>query len=168
MLYYVNTKIPKTLFRQVREPKLPQLQRAQEIYPISPTTCVMLEMTFRTARYLFRFFTQNNNNISLYFYWDQYNFNFRSPQLLELLTSLLSNNQKVSSTAGKLAANGYVIFKTIKGMYCRLCQTFDKRPFGRDKWNREPSVRFRLQSVKEHKQTVAHKEWKPNVRRLQT
>ena len=43
-------------------------------------------------------------------------------------------------------------------MYCRLCQTFDKRPFGRDTWNREPSVRFRLQSVKENEQTVAHKD----------
>ena len=28
------------------------------------------------------------------------------------MSHLLSNNQKVSSTAGKLAANGYVIFKT--------------------------------------------------------
>ena len=43
-------------------------------------------------------------------------------------------------------------------MYCRLCQKFDKRPFGRDTWNREPSVRFRLQSVKAHEQTVAHKD----------
>ena len=43
-------------------------------------------------------------------------------------------------------------------MYCRLCQTFDKRPFGRDTWNRETSVRFRLQSVEEHEQTVAHKD----------
>ena len=30
-----------------------------------------------------------------------------------------------------------------KGMHCRLCQKFDERPFGRDAWNREPSVRFR-------------------------
>ena len=44
-----------------------------------------------------------------------------------------------------------------EGMYCKLCQTYDKRPFNRDVWNKALCTRIRLRSVVAHKKTEAHR-----------
>lgn len=44
------------------------------------------------------------------------------------------------------------------GMFCKMCKKYDKTPFGKGKWNTEPCVRIRLESVKDHEETVEHKD----------
>ena len=41
------------------------------------------------------------------------------------------------------------------GMFCLLCQMYDKRPFNHT-WNKVPCSRLRLQSVTAHERSAAH------------
>ncbi|XP_006813061.1 zinc finger protein 862-like [Saccoglossus kowalevskii] len=45
-----------------------------------------------------------------------------------------------------------------EGMFCRLCQKFNKRPFDRDTWNVTACKRIRLSSIKDHEQISAHRD----------
>ncbi len=43
------------------------------------------------------------------------------------------------------------------GMFCTLCQKYNKQPFARDTWNKTPCRRFRFQSILKHECSAAHK-----------
>nr|XP_006818252.1 PREDICTED: zinc finger protein 862-like [Saccoglossus kowalevskii] len=45
-----------------------------------------------------------------------------------------------------------------EGMYCKLCQKYNMCPYDRDTWNKTPSRRIRLCTVKEHEQTTGHRD----------
>ena len=36
------------------------------------------------------------------------------------------------------------------GMFCLLCQKYDKHPYNQDVWNKNPSSRIRLQNILNH------------------
>ena len=44
------------------------------------------------------------------------------------------------------------------GMFCLLCQKYDKRPYDRDVWNKSPCSRIRLQSILNHEKSAAHQD----------
>ena len=44
------------------------------------------------------------------------------------------------------------------GMFCLLCQKYDKRPYDRDVWNKNPCSRIRLQSILNHEKSSAHQD----------
>ena len=44
------------------------------------------------------------------------------------------------------------------GIFCLLCQKYDKRPFNHDNWNKLPCTRLRLQSITAHEHSAAHKD----------
>jgi len=44
------------------------------------------------------------------------------------------------------------------GMFCLLCQKYNKCPFDRDTWNKTPCSRIRLQSIVNHEKTAAHRD----------
>ncbi|XP_070537589.1 protein FAM200B-like [Ptychodera flava] len=50
----------------------------------------------------------------------------------------------------------WLYYRQDEGMYCKLCQKYNKRPFDRDTWNKTPCRRLRLGSVKEHEQSAGH------------
>lgn len=74
--------------------------------------------------------------------------------------SVLLKKQKLSTKFYKKWADGRPWLKYVfnEGMYCVLCQKYNKLPFGRTKWNTSPSVRLRLQSIKDHENTCEHKD----------
>lgn len=43
-----------------------------------------------------------------------------------------------------------------QGMFCTLCQKYDKSPFSRGTWNTTPCTRIRLQSIISHERAAAH------------
>ena len=46
----------------------------------------------------------------------------------------------------------------IRGMFCLLCQKFNKRPFSNEIWNTLPCTRLRLQSILTHERSAAHQD----------
>ena len=44
------------------------------------------------------------------------------------------------------------------GMFCTLCQKYNKRPYSNDVWSKVPCTRLRLQSILAHERSVAHKD----------
>ena len=44
------------------------------------------------------------------------------------------------------------------GMFCLLCQKYDKRPYDRDIWNKTGCTRIRLQSIIRHEKSAAHQD----------
>jgi len=44
------------------------------------------------------------------------------------------------------------------GMFCLLCQKYDKRPYDQDVWNKKPCSRIRLQSILNHEKSAAHQD----------
>ena len=46
----------------------------------------------------------------------------------------------------------------IRGMFCLLCQKFNKRPFSNEIWNSLPCTRLRLQRILTHERSAAHQD----------
>lgn len=45
-----------------------------------------------------------------------------------------------------------------KGLFCTLCQKYNKSPFTHGTWNTSPCTRLRLQSITTHEHSVTHKD----------
>ena len=73
-------------------------------------------------------------------------------------TNKQTNKQKLASQFKPAWGKDrpWLLYVPNEGMYCKLCQKCDKTPFGRTAWNRTPSVRIRLETVKEHERTEEH------------
>ena len=69
-------------------------------------------------------------------------------------TSTTSNNSwKQSKRFNTLWLKGrrhWLKYEKGVGMFCLLCQKYDKRPYDRDVWNKHPCLRIRLQSILNH------------------
>lgn len=46
----------------------------------------------------------------------------------------------------------------VRGMHCKLCIKYNKRPFNRDTWNQTPCIRYRLNSIVLHEKCSAHQD----------
>ena len=57
-----------------------------------------------------------------------------------------------------LATRNHWLVCKPEGMYCLLCQKYNKRLFNCDTWNTVPCTRLRLQSIKRHESSLAHKD----------
>ena len=61
-------------------------------------------------------------------------------------TSTSSGKQSRKFNLGWMRGRKQWLVYKPEGMYCSLCQKYDKRPYNRDVWNKQPCSRLRLQS----------------------
>ena len=76
-------------------------------------------------------------------------------------SSTHSGRQKQASTFSKDWLHGrehWLNFVHGKGMFCTLCQKYNKSPFSRGTWNTAPCTRLRLQSITAHEHSATHKD----------
>ena len=76
-------------------------------------------------------------------------------------SSTHSGRQKQASTFSKDWLRGrehWLNFVHGKGMFCTLCQKYNKSPFSRGTWNTAPCTRLRLQSITAHEHSATHKD----------
>ena len=52
----------------------------------------------------------------------------------------------------------WLVYLPGNGMFCSLCQKYDKCPFGRDHWNKSPCQRIRFESILAHENSFAHRD----------
>ena len=76
-------------------------------------------------------------------------------------TSHSSNSGKQSKTFHSSWRHGRPWLKyvaDVQGMFCSLCQKYNKLPYNRDYWNKSPCRRIRLSSITKHEESAAHVE----------
>ena len=74
-------------------------------------------------------------------------------------TSILHSKQAATFSKRWLKGRDHWLqYVKEQGMFCKLCQKYNKQSYGHDIWSNTPCTRLRLQSITTHETSTAHKD----------